>query len=37
VKSFASDRLELSWSQAIAPITFADGKEQGLLMPVQKR
>ncbi len=37
LKSFSSDRVELGWTHSIAPITFAEGKERALLMPVQKR
>ncbi len=37
LKSFSGDRVELSWTHSIAPITFSEGKERALLMPVQKR
>ena len=37
LKSFSGERIELSWTHSIAPITFSEGKERALLMPVQKR
>jgi len=37
LKSFVGERIELGWTHSIAPITFSEGKERALLMPVQKR
>jgi hypothetical protein len=37
LKSFSGERIELGWTYSIAPITFSEGKERALLMPVQKR
>ena len=37
LKSFSCERIELSWSHAVAPITLSEGKEKALIMPVQKR
>lgn len=37
LKSFSGERIELSWTHSIAPITLSEGKQKALIMPVQKR